>query len=217
MKPESLAVLVFFAACSAANLAAVQGGSRKAERFTKPLLMPLLLLFYLLTAQRPELSIAAALGLGFLGDTFLLGSGVFFACGLVSFLFGHICYLTAFLRPLSLSSLSPLFLVCATVLCLLFSIPVGLRLFPFMDWHFRPAAAVYMAALLGMSFSALLRCSYAGGRCFWLPFLGSLFFVASDTMLAFRVFRGKGGRYSRMEGMAAYLIAQTMIVFGFLP
>lgn len=217
MKSESLFVLVLFAVCSVANLAAVQSGSRKAECFTKPLLMPLLLLFYLLTAQKPELPIAAALGFGFLGDTFLLGSRVFFACGLFSFLLGHICYLTAFVSPLNLSALSPLFVICAAALCLLFSIPVGLRLFPFIERKLRPAAMLYLVALLGMSFSALLRCSYTGGRCFWFPFLGSLFFVASDTMLAFRVFREKGGRFSQMEGMAAYLLAQTMIVFGFLP
>lgn len=210
-------VLVLFAACSAADLAAVFSGSRKAERLTKPLLMPLLLLFYLLSAQEPEPLIAAALGFGFLGDTFLLGSGDFFLCGLVSFLFGHICYLTAFLRPLSLCALPPVFLLSAFVLCLLFSIAAGLHLFPFIERILRPAAALYMAALLSMSFSAFLRCASVVGYRFWLPFLGSLFFVASDTMLAYRSFRKKGGRFSRMAGMAVYLLAQAMIVFGFLP
>lgn len=217
MTPGIICVLTAFVLCSAVDIVAAGKGCVRAERIAKPLLMPLLLAFYLLSAKTPNLFLVLALVGGFLGDTFLLGSGVFFACGLLSFLLGHLFYITAFLRPLDFSALPPLLWISALLLYLLYSIPVCRHLMPFVEPKVRPAVVLYMICLLGMSFASLLRYQYASGVRFWLPFVGSLLFVASDTMLAFHVFRKKSGENSGVAVMITYLLAQFLIVSGFLP
>lgn len=212
----SLLVLLLYFFCSAADIAAVGKGSMRAERIAKPLLMPLLLIFYLLSTKAPNVFLVLALVCGFLGDTFLLGSGVLFACGLFAFLLGHIFYITAFLKLLNCAALPPLFLISAILLYVLYCVPVSRRLLPSIEPKLRPAVILYTICLLGMSCSSLLRYPCASGARFWLPFLGSLLFVSSDTMLAFRVFKKKSGGNSGAAVMVTYLLAQLMIVSGFL-
>lgn len=217
MKTGSLVLLILFLLVSIADIAAVAKENTRAEHAVKPLLMPLLFAFYLLSAKAPNALLLLALLCGFFGDTFLLGSGVFFVCGLSSFLLGHIFYITAFLRPLNFAAVTPLFWVPALLLYLLYSVFACRRLLPCVEPKLRPALIAYMVCLLGMSFLSLLRSQYTSGASFWLPFLGSLFFVASDTMLAFRVFQKKSRGNSGVAVMITYLLAQSLIVSGFLP
>lgn len=215
MKAGLLVLLLYFL-CSAADIAAVGKGCVRAERIVKPLLMPLLLVFYLVSTKAPNVFLVLALVCGFLGDTFLLGSGAFFACGLFAFLLGHVFYITVFLKSLDFMALPPLFLISAVLLYVLYCIPVSRRLLPSVEPKLRPAVILYMTCLLGMSCSSLLRYACASGVQFWLPFLGSLLFVSSDTMLAFRVFKKKSSGNSGAAVMVTYLLAQLMIVSGFL-
>lgn len=212
-----IAVIAYLAAC-AANLAASFRSDSRLERASKPLLMPLLLCCWALgtavLGKAPEVLLVPALVCGFLGDTFLLGSGVFFTCGLAAFLAGHLCYIAAFLRPLDFSAV-PQAVWLAPLAYALYAVLACRALLPSVPKKDRFSVVLYMVCLLAMSFSALLRCGYAHGAAFWLPFAGSLFFVASDTILAFRVYRRSGGN-SGPAVMVTYLLAQTMIVGGYL-
>lgn len=81
-----------FPALAAVDAVLAATGRDRARRFTKPLLMPTLMLDKDRSTQR-------ALGLGGLGDVALLGSGqAAFTAGLGSFLAGHMAWLVA-LRP----------------------------------------------------------------------------------------------------------------------
>jgi uncharacterized membrane protein YhhN len=85
---------VLFASFAAADTALAATGQDRARRFTKPFLMPLLMV----GRERP---VQRALGLGGLGDVALLGkSEAAFTGGLVSFLAGHLAWVVA-LRPRS--------------------------------------------------------------------------------------------------------------------
>jgi uncharacterized membrane protein YhhN len=85
---------LLFASLAATDAALAATGHDKARRLTKPLLMPLLMV----GRERP---VQRALGLGGLGDIALLGStDAAFTSGLVSFLAGHVAWVTA-LRPRS--------------------------------------------------------------------------------------------------------------------
>lgn len=213
----NLVLLALYLVCSAADVCAAAKRSVRAERVAKPLLMPLLLAFYLLTAKAPDRFLVLALVCGFLGDTFLLGSGVWFACGLGAFLLGHAFYIAAFLRPMDFSVLRLSFWLPGLISYVLYGAVACRRLLPHVGAKLRPAILAYMVCLLGMSFAALLRLSYAGGAGFWLPLLGSLLFVASDTLLAFRIFAKKSEGSSGAAIMVTYTLAQLFIVLGFLP
>ena len=212
------AVFFAFLICSAADLFAVRTGSTAVENFAKPLLMPLLIFFYWISAvgmgKKPEILILLALFCGFLGDTFLLLHGGFFLLGLGSFLLGHLCYILAFLKPLDLHTVPPAVWVSALAY-LAFAVFVSKALLPSVQGREKIAVVLYMACLLFMSFSALLRCGYVQGKGLELTFIGSLFFVASDSMLAFQIYRNAGGVF-HVPVMVTYLLAQSLIVFGVL-
>jgi len=74
---------------------------------------------------------------------------------------------------------------------------------------------VYLNVILIMSFASFTRIWALKGLSFWLPFVGSIFFIASDSLLAFRNFKVK-----LLKGWASimitYIFAQFLIVFGFL-
>ena len=85
---------MLFAALAAADTVLAASGRDGLRRLTKPLLMPTLLRAKPRATQR-------ALALGGLGDVALLGKGdAAFTLGLVSFLAGHVAWVTA-LRPKS--------------------------------------------------------------------------------------------------------------------
>jgi uncharacterized membrane protein YhhN len=73
----------------------------------------------------------------------------------------------------------------------------------------------YLIIVLVMSFSALTRIAKSNSYLYWLPFIGSLFFIASDTCLAFNVFKYNGQmQYGDFLTTITYLPAQFLIVFG---
>ncbi len=70
----------------------------KSRFFSKPLLVPLLLIFYLLASKSPISFLIFALIFSFFGDLFLLWEDkkLPFIFGLLSFLFAHIFYFLTF-------------------------------------------------------------------------------------------------------------------------
>lgn len=204
--------VAFFIVCSIWNLMSLWREDQKSNRISKPLLMPLLIVVYLLSGCQVDFLVVAALFFGFLGDTFLLGSGNFFLLGLVSFLIGQLCYIAAFLTQSRLSLMRPA--VFAVLLPYLFySFVVCRALLPSVEKKMYPAVIFYMVCLLAMSFAAFtaMYCGHTGGR--WI-FAGSLFFVASDSILAFQTFQKNRGKYVNVLIMLTYLIAQSLIVYG---
>jgi uncharacterized membrane protein YhhN len=206
-------VLILFALFSVANIIAVGKRNKLLEQITKPFLMPLLLVFYLLCVKAPNILIVLALTGGFWGDTLLLGSGIFFTFGLIAFLTGHAFYITAFLKPLDFATIPAVFYLLA-VPYIVYSVQFCKRLFPAINKE-KPQVVIYMVCLLAMSFSSLLRVNSVGGPQFWLPFVGSLLFIASDSMLAFDSFKEVvKGRIVAI--MVTYLLAQSLIIAGFI-
>jgi len=206
-------IMILYLVCAAADITAVIKKDKKWERILKPLLMPLLIVWYLLAAQAPRPLIILALAAGFLGDTFLLGKGVFFVYGLLAFLAGQIFYIAAFLGDITRGMFAGgLFL--AAIFYIGYA-GIGCRLvFGELAKKQKPAVVVYMICLLGMSFAALLRFRSVSALSFRMTFAGSLLFVASDSLLAFRVFIQKSEDNTSPVVMLTYTAAQLLIVTG---
>lgn len=209
----NIVVFCLFLLFGAANVAAVHGHRKKAERLTKPFLMPLLLLFYLLSAPKPDVFIFSALIFGFLGDVFLLGKSGLFTAGVLSFLLGHICYIFAFLKTVNIGEISLPYSLPALPY-LLFGVLFFRKLLPYLKKD-QVQAVLYLTCILGMSFAALLRISNVGGLSFLLPYVGSLLFILSDSVLAVEIYRGPV-RHGEVLVMTTYLCAEAMIVIGML-
>ena len=204
--PLLLGAFAPFLAVSGFHLAVKLAGLVELDRATKGLAVPALLLGVLAVltigrlALRPAVlaSLVAALTLSWLGDMTL----AFFELGLVFFLCAHLLYVVmfhvAFRRRPSLWSvgLIPWF---AGLL---------LALWPYLGDELL-IVALYGAAL------AVMAASATRGNA--LTTIGGALFVASDSLLAFRLFTPLF--QSRPEDtliMGAYLAAQFCIVVGVL-
>ena len=181
------------------------------RRATKPILMPLLMLWYVFSAAKVSPLIIIALFCGCLGDIFLLWAEkrAQFFFGLTSFSFGHVCYILFLLARMSVP---PLWMVLALVAAYGTGAAFtywGLR--PALPRTVRPVAAGYMLLLCFMSACTAV---YAFGGHGILPLAGSLLFLLSDTILSNEVFK-KETRYGNFLVMFTYLAAQLLLTLGF--
>jgi uncharacterized membrane protein YhhN len=196
-----------FAAVALVQLATKLTGPGPLDLVTKSLCVPLLaagaVVVLVLRRRRPDPVPTALLGVGllcsFLGDVLIEVGTV---PGLGAFLVAHLAYIgmlvTGFRRPIRWWGLA--YVAWFAVL-----FPV---LAPHLGALFAPVL-VYGAALGGMAAVAT-----RGGI---LTTLGGLLFVASDTMLALRLFTpALQGDIPKLLVMLTYLAAQSLLVLGML-
>lgn len=217
-----------FVGVSVFHVAALAGGDEKAAHATKPLLMPLLFLAYLSGAPHAQPFTALALLAGFIGDVLLMDTHLF-AAGLFAFLAGHLCYTAGFLMGMRYVPAGVVAVVSAGYLVLGAVAVRAMRGLP------RPKFAIclcYLAAILLMSCSALLR-AFSGEPFLFAAWVGSLCFIASDSLLGLQIF-GPGrmfqnraakekrtGPFRHPDGHAAdallmglYIVGQTLLAVG---
>ena len=196
-------------------------GDRTSASWTKLLLMPLLAAYYLVSAFAHHgnvvVPIFAGVLFGFLGDLLLLDTTHQrrFLLGLGAFLVGHLLYVLGFLLSISAASAH---LIPAVFLAL---IPLAGHGFWYLHGLRREladralAVTIYVAVIIAMTFIAILRASALGSPGAWIVFIGSLFFVVSDSLLGIQLFRTPT-RIRETAVMASYIVAQLLIVEGFL-
>lgn len=165
------------------------------RRFTKPLLMPALLVGKPRPVQR-------ALALAGAGDVALLGSSdLAFTAGLGSFLAGHVAWMAA-LRPRSRGALTPA--KAAPYLAAW----VGLNAYLWSrTGKDRLPVLVYSAALMGTALAALDTGDPTVAT-------GGALFVASDTLLALEKFADVHLPMHEGLVMATYTTAQALLSSG---
>jgi uncharacterized membrane protein YhhN len=184
-----------YAALAAVDTVLAAADRHRERRFTKPLLMPSLLVGKPRPVQR-------ALALGGLGDVALLGSSdLAFTAGLGSFLAGHVAWMAA-LRPRSRGALTP---AKATPLLVAW---VGLNAFLWKrTGRDRVPVLVYSAALMGTALAAIDTGDPAVAA-------GGVLFVASDTLLALEKFADVTIPLHEGVVMATYTSAQALLSSG---
>ncbi|MGV8983048.1 lysoplasmalogenase [Clostridium sp.] len=185
--------------------------------YTKPLLMPLLAIYYTASTVQINKSIILALVFAFIGDVFLMWPGRKnnFIFGLGAFLLGHLCYVLLFSQDISFVKDLPWQFYLIIIMYAMVAFTVMEKLKNHLG-DMKIPTYIYMAVILLMSFVSLSRMWVMGlsiGSL--LPFIGSLLFLCSDSMLGFYTFKGKfknGGVYI----MITYVLAQVLIVGGYL-
>lgn len=183
------------------------------RKITKPLLIPLLIGYYLTNTLSPQLTIVWALLLGWGGDVLLLRSkSSWFIAGLIAFLGGHFLYITtliADLNRLDYHLLLPLFILY----CL-----IGVLAFVYLRERLgalKIPVITYIIVLELMSLIALHRLWFNPNLGTALVFVGTLLFCLSDFLLSQRFFI-KEGRHPHFNVMLTYLTAQFLIVYGLM-
>ena len=173
-------------------------------KFTKPLLMPLLMLLaFQLNIKERNLYIALFFSL--LGDVFLMFSGELnFILGLGSFLLAHVFYILLFKNQFKFSLFSALPFASATFSYFLF-IKSGI------DQNLLIPVGIYCIVITLMGIFAAARNTNI--MSYNLVLIGSILFIISDSLIAFNKF------YSPLTAssfwvMSTYGLAQFLIVSG---
>lgn len=207
-------VLFFYASI---GIMIAEGLNRQSIRYlTKPLLMPLLLFFYLYNAASPSLWIVLALSMSFAGDVLLMWpqKPKFFMGGLAAFLMAHIFYFVyLILYPMNSVHLT-LSDAWVPVPLLIFGLAIFLLLKPGLGTMKLPVI-VYILALLTVAFLSV--CIYKAGPSpsSLMILSGSLLFLLSDSILAWHNFR-KPFVLAGVWFMLTYILAQLFLVMGFM-
>ena len=217
-----LVLLLLFVGVFVTHLVFVSRKNRLGEMVTKPVLIPLLLLFYVLFNPHPQGLVVAALAFGFAGDALLLGRReIFFILGLAAFLLGNLFYLAAFLGTSGVITGVTAGNTSVVVGLLWGLIPYALGGFLVIRGLWRPLgpmrvpALVYLIVIFLMSWSSWFMLSKGLSWPAVAGIAGSLLFIISDVVLTVNLFVRPEKRY-QLVVMLLYVTAQALLMGSFL-
>ncbi|MFN5421789.1 MAG: lysoplasmalogenase [bacterium] len=213
MKSRNLFLL--FAAICVSEILLLLTGTEQLRYLTKPLIIPVLGLIYYTSLNNKvhfgKDSVILALLFSWIGDVLLHLDG-FFIPGLISFLIAHVFYIiflsTTRSDTASFFKLRPVMLIAVMA----YLIELMYLLWPHLgDMKF--PVLFYGITISTMLSAALWQYQKLDNRTATYFILGALFFVTSDSLLAFNKFR-QSFEFSGAYIMTTYIIAQLFIVVG---
>jgi len=213
---KSKALLSVFVVASVGEIFSVIGDFQTSFIF-KPTILISLIGYYLSATPQRNNSFLLALFFCWVGDVLLMFSGeLFFIFGLVSFLIGHLFFIFSFRQLVWAreSGLLPTQIVRYVFPILLAGTGLMFVLYPVLG-DMKMPVMVYSIILMLMVSYALLRVGRTNRTSFTWVFIGALFFMLSDSLLAINKFYASFYMAS-LAIIATYIIAQFMIVKGIL-
>jgi len=216
MPIQIIAFILFFVILGVLLLIEVKD-NEKGRYLCMILLMPILLLYYFSSVPLEQINwlIVIALLWGYAGDIFLMFDREdFFIYGLGSFLLGHIFYIIAFLLSIVNIMAFPVWgiiLFIPEIVLLIFALQ---KIKGKMDDMTIPTL-VYVGVIGTMGICAILRLAQFDSLGFLFVYLGAMFFMLSDSLIAINKFDEeiKHGEViiKLTYGLAQFFIAQGII------
>jgi uncharacterized membrane protein YhhN len=186
--------------------------------FTKPLLMPLLMLAYFFEVKRLGLfsgTLLMGLFFSWAGDILLMFesfNGFFFIGGLLSFLTAHLLYIRYFYKTSSLNEpylkSRPVMLIAIVA----YVIELMYILWPYLG-EMKVPVVIYGSVIGLMLAFALWQIGKLDKKAASLFVAGAAFFVLSDSLLAINKFRSSFA-YAGAAIMFTYCLAQYLLARG---
>lgn len=214
--------LVLFIVVAIVDVLSISLNYQQLHFVAKPMLVILLVSYYLYSIRREDRSnmLLFALGFSWLGDCLLLFEYVgdlFFVFGLLAFLVAHLCFMFTYQQHRTDDTTKALL----GVQRFRFSFPIilaGTGLITVLYSHLgvlQIPVIIYGLALVVMVLQALFRFGRTSLLSFAMVFFGSTVFMISDSLIAINKFLMP----IPMSGvwiMATYILAQYLIVHGLL-
>ena len=200
-------------------------GNSQLRFLAKPLLMPVLMLWYRAAAPKPNSSITRLLLFAFafswVGDValmFVFKNEIFFLVGLVGFLITHVLYAFVFNKVTSKEVVALLpqkwWITLPLVAYFLALVSV---IFPPVPADMKVPVAVYSSVIAVMVIFALNRYQRVSDLSFVYVMAGALLFMFSDSLIAINKFVCNGELYlSGVWIMILYIAGQYLIAKGLL-
>ena len=208
--------IIFFVFVTFIDLYLISNNEEKKRYFTKPFIIPGIILIYLLFAHQYNKFLLVALLFSFFGDLLLLFSEkkLFFRLGLFAFLSSHLFYIYTFVENIAFNRISSFWIPLAFIPYFIYAWKSFRDLRPYLEHYFIPVI-LYIVTIIGMSYASLFRFWTSQGLSYWFPLVGSIFFIISDTLLATRNFK-YGQKKGWVSVMTSYVLAQLFIMIGFI-
>lgn len=210
--------LISFIIVSIGELLSIVTGLESLHLVCKPLIMITLAGYYI--CYHRSMVVLLAIFFSFGGDVSLMFDSIdplYFMIGLVSFLVSHVFYIVAYRQHQNgdeadalqgiqkLRAAFPIVLAGTGLVVILYPALGDLK-FPVM---------IYALVLVVMVLNGLFRLGRTNNRSFWLVFIGAVFFMVSDSLLAINKFLTAIPQ-SGLLIMSTYITAQYLIVEGLL-
>lgn len=210
-------VLLIFLGISCFHLADCWNDNNRRFR-TKPLLMILLILFYLFSAKDFCIPLIVGLIFSFAGDVLLIRKGNnWLLLGGISFLGAHISYIVLFLKRLDPSSLLMPVAIVVPIIYGLAGLLVILTIRKSAPAPLTVGLYIYLLVNAAMNLFALLNLLSYRSTGSLLSFIGAIFFFLSDCILFLSIFTPEKIRFHpHFLVMSTYILAQLLITTGVL-
>jgi len=211
--------LILFLAAAIGEIISIIAQLEGLHLISKPMIMVTLGVYYLSSVgDQRSLVVLLAIFFSLGGDTALMFDSIdpiYFMVGLVSFLISHIFYIIAYHQHRNeeasnalqgiqkLRAAFPIVLAGTGLVVILYPTLGALR-FP---------VIVYALVLVVMVLNGLFRLGHTNTRSFWLVFVGAMFFMVSDSLLAINKFLSPIPS-SGLLIMSTYMTAQFLIIEG---
>jgi uncharacterized membrane protein YhhN len=212
--------IILFIGVSLTEVIARWGGWTIVHFVAKPLIIPLLLGYYLTKSDTPSYFLIGALVASWAGDVLLLFQSrneIFFLLGLSAFLMAHLFYIFCYRQNRAANQPDQLLttrkirlsfpvLLVGTGLVVLLNPSLG---------DLKMPVLMYALILIFMVLNAVFRYGRTSPGSFWLVFAGAVLFMISDSLLAIDKFFIPLA-YSGVMIMGTYATAQLLIVMGII-
>jgi uncharacterized membrane protein YhhN len=184
--------------------------------YTKPFIMPVLLLYYLINAHTPHPILIIAMICAFIGDFFLMLpiNKKYFITGKLSFFLMLILFVV-FIWNYQLTQI--VLTIPALIIAgmhLLFGIIIFVLLYRYLGSLLLPMI-FYVLLLLTVSYLCFLNVMEHKTEIAFVQYSGSLLLLISDTVFTFDSFR-KPIRFGGIYIMITYIVAQIFLITGFM-
>jgi len=210
--------LLFFILVSVGEILSVIFGWNQIQMVCKPLIMVTLGWHYFVSTEHRSTMVWLAIFFSLAGDTLLMFEArepSFFMMGLGSFLLTHVFYIIAYRQHQDESEENSL----KGIQKIRFSFPIVLAgsglivvLLPSLG-ALKIPVVIYALILVLMVLHSVFRFGRTVHKSFWLVFLGSAFFMLSDSLLAINKFLNPISA-AGFWIMSSYILAQFFIVRG---
>ena len=218
MKRISL-ILFFIAAIG--ELISIMAGLDQLHFVCKPMILVTLGVYYLSAAEENRsMIVVLAIVFSLAGDVSLMFDSidpVYFMVGLICFLVSHVFYIVAYRQHQNheeANALQGIQKLRAAFPIVLAGTGLVVILYPSLgDLKF--PVIIYALVLVVMVLNALFRLGRTNNKSFGFVFVGALFFMVSDSILAINKFLHPM-EYSGLYVMSTYIAAQYLIVEGLI-
>ena len=220
MKNRNIYWLYLYLIVGIIDLALTAQGDVNMRIYSKPLIIiPLAIYFYQISKNLSgtilRKTMVGALLFSWMGDVLLLFPQLFLY-GLGAFLMAHICYVISFklsqTKPFEIGQVNFIRLFLYNLPIYLPAVIVYYLVSPNLG-EMKIPVIIYMLVILTMVTTARERFKKTNPASFWQVFVGALFFMISDGILALNMFF-KSFPESGVLVMGTYLLAQLLIVMG---